>query len=152
MNAYQISTNAAFINRAGNLKVIFVDFPGDDVIAIIWIGGYRNSLDNLIITDYLEFRFYRDGLPVTNIKLANVAGNTIVAKPENFAAFTSLITDFAAYIGQTITSPSKLAKMMAGKAKLLAIVIEKALTSDEQSEADSSLKEQMQAFKSILIK
>ena len=112
---------------------------------------YRNSLDNLIITDYLEFRFYRDGLPVTTIKLADIAGNTLMAKPENFAAFTGLITDFAAYTGQTITSPSKLAKMMAGKAKLLAIVIEKALTSDEQSEADSTLKEQMQAFKSILI-
>ena len=112
---------------------------------------YRNSLDNLIITDYLEFRFYRDGLPVTAIKLADIAGNTLMAKPENFAAFTSLITGFAAYTGQTITSPSKLAKMMAGKAKLLAIVIEKALTSDEQSEADSTLKEQMQAFKSILI-
>ena len=112
---------------------------------------YRNSLDNLIITDYLEFRFYRDGLPVTAIKLADIAGNTLIAKPENFAAFTGLITDFAAYTGQTITSPSKLAKMMAGKARLLAIVIEKALTSDEQSEADSTLKEQMQAFKSILI-
>jgi len=41
--------------------------------------------------------------------------------------------------------------MMAGKAKLLATVIEKALTSDEQSEADSTLREQIQAFKSILI-
>ena len=41
--------------------------------------------------------------------------------------------------------------MMAGKAKLLATVIEKALTSDEQSEADSALREQIQAFKSILI-
>ncbi len=112
---------------------------------------YRNSLDNLIITDYLEFRFYRDGLPVTAIRLAGIAGNTLMAKPENFAAFTSLITDFAGYKGQTITSPSKLAKMMAGKARLLAIVIEKALTSDEQSEADSTLKEQMLAFKSILI-
>ena len=40
---------------------------------------------------------------------------------------------------------------MAGKAKLLATVIEKALTSDEESEADSTLREQMQAFKSILI-
>ena len=112
---------------------------------------YRNSLDNLIITDYLEFRFYREGLPVTSIKLADITGMTLIAKPENFAPFTDLITDFSSYIGQTITSPSKLAKMMAGKAKLLAIVIEKALTSDEQSEADSTLKEQMQAFKSILI-
>lgn len=112
---------------------------------------YRYALDNLIITDYLEFRFFSCGLFITSIKLADIVGNTLIVKPENFTPFTDLITDFASYKGQTITSSSKLAKMMAGKARLLATVIEKALTSDEQSEADSTLREQMQAFKSILI-
>lgn len=41
--------------------------------------------------------------------------------------------------------------MMAGKAKLLASIVEKALTSDEDSHEDSTLKEQMEAFKDILI-
>ena len=41
--------------------------------------------------------------------------------------------------------------MMAGKARLLSDVIEKALTSDETHNEDSTLKEQMTAFKSILI-
>ena len=40
---------------------------------------------------------------------------------------------------------------MAGKARLLADVIEKALTSDETHNEDSTLKEQMLAFKNILI-
>ena len=40
---------------------------------------------------------------------------------------------------------------MAGKARLLSDVIEKALTSDETHNEDSTLKEQMTAFKSILI-
>ncbi|GAC1392867.1 MAG: hypothetical protein NVSMB46_09730 [Candidatus Saccharimonadales bacterium] len=40
---------------------------------------------------------------------------------------------------------------MADKAKLLAKVIESALTSDVKNEENSSLKEQMQAFKDILI-
>jgi hypothetical protein len=82
---------------------------------------------------------YKASISTEHITLAGIAGNTLTAMPENFASFTGLITDFAAYTGQTITSPSKLAKMMAGKAKLLAIVIEKALNSDEQSEADSTL-------------
>jgi hypothetical protein len=38
---------------------------------------------------------------------------------------------FATHIGQTIKSSKKLAEMMAGKARLLSDVIEKALTSDE---------------------
>ena len=40
---------------------------------------------------------------------------------------------------------------MVGKARLLADIIEKALTSDEDNHLDSSLKEQMNAFKEILI-
>ncbi len=41
--------------------------------------------------------------------------------------------------------------MMAKKAKLLAIIIENALNSDEENQQNSSLKEQMDAFKEILI-
>jgi hypothetical protein len=44
----------------------------------------------------------------------------------------------------------KLAEMMAGKARLLSDVIEKALTSDETNQEDSTLKDQMIAFKEIL--
>lgn len=112
---------------------------------------YRNSLDNLIITDYLEFRFYRNAELYKSIKLAEVRGKQIQAKSENFTDFHNHINDFAAYTGQTITSPVTLAKMMAGKAKLLANIIDNALTSDETNDADSGLKDQMEAFKGILI-
>ena len=54
-------------------------------------------------------------------------------------------------MGQTIKSSKKLAVMMAAKAKLLADVIEKAINSDEQTQENSSIKEQMTAFKEILI-
>jgi hypothetical protein len=62
-----------------------------------------------------------------------------------------LIKDFCSHIGQTIKSSKKLAEMMAGKARLLSDVIEKALTSDETNQEDSTLKDQMTAFKQILI-
>ena len=65
--------------------------------------------------------------------------------------FEKLIKDFCTHIGQNIKSSKKLAEMMAGKARLLSDVIEKALTSDEDNQEDSTLKEQMTAFKSILI-
>jgi hypothetical protein len=41
--------------------------------------------------------------------------------------------------------------MMAGKARLLSQIIEKALNSDEDNDEDSTLKDQMHAFKQILI-
>jgi hypothetical protein len=112
---------------------------------------YRESLDNLIITDYLEFRFYRDGKQVTSIAIAKVENGTLVLLPHNFNAFADLMLNFCLYVGQTITSASKLSKMMATKARLLANVIGKALKSDIDSYANSTLNEQMEAFKTILI-
>ncbi len=118
---------------------------------------YQSSLQNLIITDYLEFRLYLDGVFTTSIVLAATESGKIVAKPENFAAFTDLIREFSRYDGQTIKSASKLSKMMAAKARLLADVIEKALLSDTievntmLNEANNTLKEQMEGFRQVLI-
>jgi hypothetical protein len=112
---------------------------------------YRESLDNLILTDYLEFRLYRSGDFITSVTIAENKNGKITPIPDSFNDFKNLITDFCTHIGQTIKSPSKLAEMMAGKAKMMQAVIEKAVTSDEESEQDSTLKDQMLAFRKILI-
>jgi hypothetical protein len=112
---------------------------------------YRASLSNLIFTDYLDFHIYRDGQFVTKISIAKIDNGKIVPLPENFDTFTNLIKDFCTQISQTIKSPKKLAEMMAGKARLLSDVIEKAIVSDEESYENSSLRDQMNAFKQILI-
>jgi hypothetical protein len=112
---------------------------------------YRQSLNNLIFTDYLDFHYYKDGEFVSSIKLGNVNGNKIFPLTDNFEPFLDLLNEFATHITQTITSSSKLAIMMAGKARLLERVIESALNSDEENEENSSLKDQMEAFRKILI-
>jgi predicted helicase len=112
---------------------------------------YKASLNNLIFTDYLDFHLYIDGIYITKIAIAEIQNGTIVPLPNNFVTFTNLIKDFASHVGQTIKSSKKLAEMMAGKARLLSDVIEKALTSDEVNKEDSTLKDQMNAFKQILI-
>jgi len=112
---------------------------------------YKASLDNLIFTDYIDFHLYNDGEFITKIAIAEITEKGIVALPQNFARFENLIKDFCTHIGQNIKSPKKLAEMMAGKARLLSDVIGNALTSDETHNEDSTLKEQMLAFKNILI-
>jgi len=112
---------------------------------------YKASLNNLIFTDYLDFHLYHDGQFITKIAIGELTDKGIKPLPENFAAFENLIKNFCIHIGQTIKSSKKLAEMMAGKAILLADVIEKALTSDETNQEDSTLKDQMNAFKQILI-
>ncbi|MCC6723318.1 MAG: DNA methyltransferase [Saprospiraceae bacterium] len=112
---------------------------------------YKAALPNLIFTDYLDFRLYRDGQFVTSIAIGEVTEKGIRPLPDNFAQFENLVKDFCTYVGQTIKSPKKLAEMMAGKARLLSDVIEKALLSDEDNKEDSTLKAQLQAFQQILI-
>jgi predicted helicase len=112
---------------------------------------YKNALNNLLFTDYIDFHLYVDGVFITKIAIAEIQNGTIVALPGNFTSFTNLIKDFCTTVSQTIKSSKKLAEMMAGKARLLSDVIELALTNDENNSEDSTLKDQMNAFKEILI-
>lgn len=119
---------------------------------------YKNSLNNLIITDYLDFHLFIDGEFTTAIRIGHIEGNKIVPNPEKFIEFETLIKNFCTYEGQTIKNAKKLAEMMAGKAKLLAIVIENALNADlnpndltAQEDANNTLRDQLKAFKDILI-
>ena len=112
---------------------------------------YKASLNNLIFTDYLAFYLYRDGQFVMKVEIGELSGSGIKPLPENFATFENLIKGFCTHIGQTIKSPKRLAELMAGKARFLSDIIGKALTSDESNQEDSTLKDQMTAFKEILI-
>jgi predicted helicase len=112
---------------------------------------YKESLDNLILTDYLDFWLYRNGKIVTSVAIAEIKDNKIKSLPDAFEDFKNFIKDFYTHISQSITSPPKLAEMMAGKAKMMQAIIEKAVTGDEENEQDSTLKDQMLAFKKILI-
>ena len=112
---------------------------------------YKSGLSNLIFTDYMDFHFYKDGELTTKIAIAKIENGTIVPQPENFDQFTLLIKNFAETISQTIKSPTKLAQMMAGKAKLMADVIEKSLNYDDQEGKRSTIKSQMLSFQQMLI-
>ena len=110
---------------------------------------YLGGLPNLIYTDYLEFRFYREGNETARVRIADFDGKTITPLPEKFQTLVDLIKDFYTVKTATIKSPIKLAELMAGKARLIADVIKSALK--EQSE-NKSLFEQLESFRKILIR
>ncbi len=112
---------------------------------------YKKALDNLIITDYLWFQFYQHGQLIHEITIGKTEGNKILPLADNFEQFERLIIDFCSFIGQTIKSSKKLAKMMAAKAKLLENILERAVTSDEITQDNTSLKGQYDSFKHVLI-
>ncbi len=112
---------------------------------------YKKALDNLIITDYIWFQFFQNGKLIHEIKIGKIEKNKINPITENFAEFENLITNFCSFIGQTIKSSKKLAEMMASKARLLQDIIERAITSDEETQENTSLRGQYKTFKNILI-
>ena len=110
---------------------------------------YKQSLDNIIFTDYLDFWLYRNGEFVDSVRLAELKGDKIVLVSENEAKFVSLIEHLANAQPQKITSSKRLAEIMAGKARLLADVIRQSLTQDIDEQSD--IYGQMQAFKEVLM-
>jgi len=112
---------------------------------------YLESLDNLILTDYLEFRFFKLGKKVLTIKIAEIQKDKFLAISENFDAFINHLTDFCAFRGQTIKSVEKLAKMMARKGRLIEEVIYKIIKKTEITDPDNTLHEQFVAIQKTLI-
>ncbi len=112
---------------------------------------YKKALDNLIITDYVWFQFFQGGELVHEIRIGEVENNTVKPLSDNFSQFENLIQNFCTHIGQTIKSSQKLAEMMASKARLLQNILERAITSDEETQENTSLKAQYETFKTILI-
>lgn len=128
---------------------------------------YRQALDYIIFTDYLDFHLYEHGEFVDSVRIAEVKGDKIVAIGEAEDKFLNMINHLAGAAIQSITSASRLAKLMAGKARLLARIIEQAVVSDEDKSNEgnsnslfqfpqeqvfqSGLREQMETFKRVLL-
>ena len=110
---------------------------------------YKKSLDHIVFTDYLDFHLYENGEFVDSVRLAEGRGDKIVLNEESVDKFIQLIDRLAKATPQRITSSTRLASMMAGKARLLANVIEQALENDK--EQTSELANQMKVFQEFLI-
>jgi len=112
---------------------------------------YKQSLDNLIITDYLTFRLYVHGELLTGTTIGDAADTGIVARKQDFGLFDEIIKDFARFQGAVIKTSEQLSKMMAAKARLLAKSIESAIDEDEQASNVSTLGGQLHGFREVLI-
>ena len=108
---------------------------------------YKASLDTIIFTDYLDFHLYEHGEWVQSVRLAEIQGNKIrLSEPDRFIA---LMEHLRVAQVQRITSASKLAQIMAGKARLLRDIIEQALIQD--GEKHTELTGYMDAFRTTLL-
>ena len=112
---------------------------------------YKQALDYIIFTDYLDFHFYEHGEFVDSVRIAEVRGDKIAAVKEAEGKFLDMIQHIGSSAIQSITSASRLAKLMAGKSRLLENIIAQAMDDDTDSYANDNLQAQYQAFKDVLI-
>lgn len=109
---------------------------------------YTEGFPNLIYTNCLDWRFYRDGKIIAEITIADYLMG-IQPRPERFDVLAQMLRDFIAQRPQTITSSKRLAERMAGKAILIKDVLARSLAQDKDNETE--LTAQYQAFKQHLI-
>ncbi|MDM8558975.1 type ISP restriction/modification enzyme [Candidatus Parabeggiatoa sp. HSG14] len=109
---------------------------------------YLESLHNLIVTDYLEFRWFVEGeyRPEMTVRLAEV-NKAGVLKPLPEAALEQLFTTFIETQVITLRSPEDLAARMAKIARLIRESILKAY----DQEKTGVLHDQLASFRKVLM-
>lgn len=94
---------------------------------------------NLVLTDYVEFRFYRNGIKYGEIiKLADINKHTKEIFPivSNYEYLAKTLIDFASTFKEPIRSGSHLAKIMGGKALRIRDSVGHLFEQNEEKDAD----------------
>ena len=113
---------------------------------------YRGALGNMMFTNYLAFQLWRGEQELGSVELATLRGNKIHFLRDNFAPFAALLKAFGDYEAQPISASHELAQRMADKARLLALVVERALAGAAPRRASAQdLGGQLAVFREYLI-
>ncbi|MBI2109200.1 MAG: N-6 DNA methylase [Parcubacteria group bacterium] len=107
---------------------------------------------NLVLTDYVEFRFYRNGEPYEEpIKIANydLKNRTITPISENYEHATKTLLDFTQSQKEPITSGQHLAKIMGGRAQRIRDNVKQLLAAE--SGKDAEINRVYEAVKKFLV-
>ena len=113
---------------------------------------YRESLGNLILTDYLEFRWYAGGQYRLTVQLATVADGKIKPVKNAARSLQELLETFLTASIPTVNSPKELARRMAALARLIRNIIQKAFDEEDLTDDEPDpLHEQLDGFRKVLI-
>jgi len=110
---------------------------------------YLPALDNLILTDYLEFRWYVGGTLRATERLATpTAKKTLLSVPDGETTVAHLLTDFLSHKTEPIKSPRDLAERMARLTYMIRDIIVRAFEAKEES---NLLRDARDGFSDVLI-
>ncbi|MDO8571604.1 MAG: type ISP restriction/modification enzyme [bacterium] len=107
---------------------------------------------NLVLTDYVEFRFYRNGLRYEEpIKIAHydIKARTITPTPENYEHVSKSLIDFTQTQKEPIKSGEHLAKIMGGRAQRIRDNVRHFFTTESNDYVD--IKQVYETVKKLLV-
>lgn len=112
---------------------------------------YLKALNNLILTDYLEFRWYVNGEKKLTIRLAEVGTKgKLTIHPQAEENITNLFRDFYATEIPTVTNSKELASRLAGVTHFIRDRITDALQGGDES-IQKALQARYNAFRELLL-
>ena len=112
---------------------------------------YLHALNNLILTDYLEFRWYVNGQRKLTLRIAQIGkNNRLVLAPQAEENLVRLFQGFYATEAPTVTSPKELAGRLAGVTHFIRDQIIAALNSGDPA-LQKSLEGRYNAFRELLL-
>jgi len=121
----------------------------DNVEASEQLRRYRRSLDNLLLTDYIEFRWYVDGVPRSVATLGTLAADgRITISRAGEAAVVELLADFLRHQPAQIATPVDLAGRLARYTHIIRDIIADAF---EGGKASPMLKDLRSSFARTLL-
>jgi len=144
-----------FIVTRGDLPVGYIEAKDvgrslDEIERDEQLKRYRESLSNLILTDYLEFRWYKDGEKQGAARIAYV-GDSGKLRPdrEGQTQAAAMFSSFLAQAPPIVGKPEDLAKRMAALTRIVRDIVRAALEHDRSG--GSPLREQLESFRRVLI-
>jgi hypothetical protein len=138
----------------GYVEAKDIDVPLDKIEHDEQLGRYRRALGNLVLTDYLEFRWYVQGEgeqadKKMSARLATTQpGGKLAFDPEGAARVGALLTSFLEHQAVAIRQPEELAQRMARLTHMIRNVIVRTF---QEHEASKTMHGQKSAFDKTLI-
>jgi predicted helicase len=136
------------ITPIGHIEAKDIGEPLDKVEASDQMHRYLESLDNLILTDYLEFRWYVLGQLRQTAKIGEVKNGKIQIYAGADDGLALLLEAFLTSQTPTVSSPKELAQRMAGIAKIIRDAIKATF---EEEKDGGPLHDQLEGFRDILL-
>jgi len=143
-----------FILRKGSVTVGYIEAKDiskslDEAEKTNQLKRYRDSLTNLILTDYLEFRWYVDGECRLKARLGSPTKDGKIRRDkEGIQDVAELLTAFLSHKAEGVGTPKELAQRMARQAHLIRNLI---INAFENEPGGGSLHIQLAAFRDNLI-